>query len=196
MAPHFVGSILLIGFGVYADCASGADAEIPMQKFRDCAGCPRMVRLPAGQFLMGTAENKTDADSGEGSDERPQHSVSFDRSFAIGQYAVTRREFSVFVRATGHDPKGCFMPKGETIVLPRGLSWRNPGFAQTERDPVVCVSFEDATRYAQWLSRKTGKAYALPSEAQWEYAARARTTAPATGQVMIRGRAILPTCSI
>jgi formylglycine-generating enzyme required for sulfatase activity len=55
-------------------------------------------------------------------------------------------------------------------------SWRDPGFPQTDRDPVVNVSATDATAYAAWLSRKTGKAYRLPSEAEWEYAARAGAT--------------------
>lgn len=111
-----------------------------------------------------------------GDDDQPQHRVTFKRPFALGQYPVTRGEFAAFVRETGYVSRGCVT--GDEIILPLGLSWRNPGFAQTDRHPVVCVSFEDAARYVKWLSRKTGKPYRLPSEAEWEYAARARTTTP------------------
>jgi formylglycine-generating enzyme len=189
-----------------------AEAATAAETFKDCSVCPRMVKLPAGKFLMGTSAtegekadktgqtdkvdngDKTDkvdkADSDDsatipyGGDDQPQHSVTFKRPFALGQYPVTRGEFAAFVRETGYDPRGCFVPepKGDSesadVILPRGLSWRNPGFAQTDRHPVVCVSSEDAERYVKWLSRKTGKSYRLPSEAEWEYAARAGTTTP------------------
>jgi sulfatase modifying factor 1 len=193
---------ILIAVTGFAETASTAET------FKDCSVCPKMVRLPAGKFLMGTAavegekadkidkadktdkDDKTDktdkvdkADSDDsdtvpyGDDDQPQHSVTFKRPFALGQYPVTRGEFAAFVSETGYDPRGCFMPNND-VVLPRGLSWRNPGFAQSDRHPVVCVSFEDAERYAKWLSRKTGKSYRVPSEAEWEYAARAGTTTP------------------
>jgi len=165
------------------------------ETFRDCSVCPTMLEVPRGKFLMGTAAKKANTaaqkgdsassdsiDAEESTDEQPQHSVTFEKPFALGQYPVTRGEFAAFVQETHHDPQGCFMPTpGEdvpSVVLPQGLSWRNPGFEQTDRDPVVCVSFNDAKRYVEWLKRKTSKSYRLPTEAEWEYAARAGTTTP------------------
>jgi sulfatase modifying factor 1 len=205
MSARFILGAILISLGGFA-----VQANAEGRTFRDCSGCPMMVLLPPGKYLMGTAaENtgkaakrtgaaadppKTPTENAEtpaedpetentpGDDEGPQHPVTFKRSFAIGKYPVTRAEFTVFVRETRYDPKECFQPRfnddAPRVVLPRGLSWRNPGFPQTDRDPVVCVSFDDAKRYARWLSRKTGKSYRLPSEAEWEYAARAGTRTP------------------
>jgi formylglycine-generating enzyme len=198
MIGRVIGGTILIVLCGLAEVATAAET------FRDCSICPTLVKLPRGTFRMGTAPEKTgtdvqtgekantdvqkddssDSDAAEdrdSNDEHPQHSVTFEKPFALGKYPVTRGEFAVFVKETGHDSPACFMGGLENVadvVLPRGLSWRNPGFAQTERDPAVCVTFDDAKRYAGWLSRKTGKPYRLPTEAEWEYAARAGTTTP------------------
>ena len=81
---------------------------------------------------------------------------------ALGRYEVTRGEYAAFVRATGHDGGECTWLAGE---------WRDPGFTQTDRHPVVCVSWNDAEAYAQWLTHTTGGGYRLPSEEEWERAA-------------------------
>ncbi len=154
--------------------ASAPAAEI----VKDCADCPPMVVVPPGSFVMGSSEQEA---TREGmaqpyiSDELPAHKVTIAKPFALGEYPVTRGEFAVFVRETGHDPKGCLLFTNGKWQNAERRSWRNPGYIQTDKHPVVCVSFDDAQKYTQWLSKKTGKAYRLPSEAEWEYAARAGT---------------------
>src|SRR5215470_13223498 len=129
--------------------------------FRDCRACPEMVVLPAGSFTMGSsAEEKSWAASHGGSmeavvDEAPQHQVSLP-SFALGKYDVTRGEYAAFARETGYpDGDGC--GRGRAIFNyekePK-LTWKNPGHSQTDRDPVVCVSWQDARAYIAWLNRK------------------------------------------
>jgi formylglycine-generating enzyme required for sulfatase activity len=116
--------------------------------------------------------------------ERPQHTVTINQPFAVGKYPVTRGEFAAFVRATGYSADGpCTLHVNNRYRVYPGSSWQNPGFVQTDRDPVVCVSWKDAQAYLAWLNDKFNGAspknetgpYRLPSEAEWEYAARAGT---------------------
>lgn len=171
--------------------ANEIGAAKPGTVFRDCPDCPEMVVLAAGSFTMGSsAEEKSWAASHGGSrgavaDEAPQHQVSLP-SFALGKYDVTRGEYAAFARETGY-PAGDGCGRGRAIFKwekdPK-LTWENPGQAQTDRDPVVCVSWQDARAYIAWLNRKAHRGgaasangpYRLPSEAEWEYAARAGTT--------------------
>ena len=145
-----------------------------IEVFRDCPDCPEMVVIPAGEFQMGS--NRGD-DEVYGN-EHPRHRVSVGR-FALGRYEVTRGEYEAFVSATGHsDGRRCRTDDGRGNWEWRwrnGASWRDPRFPQGDDHPVVCVSWEDAQSYVRWLSRKTGERYRLPSEAEWEYAARAGT---------------------
>ena len=104
--------------------------------------------------------------------------MTIEKPFAIGKYEVTRREFEAFIRETGRDMGGdCWYWDSEESKPQKGgaRSWRKPGFEQTDLDPVVCVSWEDAKMYVEWLSDKTGKRYRLPSESEWEYAARGKS---------------------
>jgi len=87
---------------------------------------------------------------------------------------VTRANFAAFVRDTRYsDIENCYRREHGRLALAMGKDWRDPGFPQTDRDPVVCVNWNDARSYVFWLSRKTGKRYRLVSEAEWEYVARA-----------------------
>ena len=165
-----------------------AGAAQPGAAFRDCPECPEMVVVPAGSFTMGSPDSEKVWAASHGvsaesvSDESPQHHVSLP-SFALGKYDVTRGEYAAFVRDTGYPAgDGCFessMPKSNKRA---DGNWQNPGFEQTDRDPVTCVSWEDARAYIAWLNGKVSRAkseagpYRLPSEAEWEYAARAGTT--------------------
>jgi formylglycine-generating enzyme required for sulfatase activity len=157
--------------------------------FRDCVDCPEMAVIPAGHFVMGSSAAEkawaaSEVGSAEGvADEAPQHTVSLP-SFAMGKYDVTRGEYAAFVRETGHSAgDGCGRDSYKWAKLPE-LTWQHPGFNQTDRDPVVCVSWQDAKAYVAWLNgkvrEKSGASghgrYRLPSESEWEYAARAGTS--------------------
>lgn len=138
---------------------------------------PTMVAIRPDHFQMGSPDNETDRSSGEG----PQHQVTIPRPFAISQCEITVGQFAQFINATGYqttaetDGKGCYVWNADRSAgrqHPEN-NWKNPGFSQSDDHPIVCVSWHDAQRYVQWLSERTGALYRLPTEAEWEYAARA-----------------------
>jgi formylglycine-generating enzyme required for sulfatase activity len=144
-------------------------AELPIQ---DCPTCPPMIVLPAGTFVMGSPDTEANRDADEG----PATSVTIAKAFAIGRTEVTRGQFAAFVTATGYQAaQQCMVWSGAKLEMTPGKSWRDPGISQTDDHPVVCVSWRDAAAYAAWLSKTTGKNYRLPSNAEWEYAARGNT---------------------
>ena len=136
-----------------------------------------MVRVPAGEFLMGGASRHKDTRS----EEKPQHNVYLDE-FLIGRYLVTNAQFRTFVLNNGYMTTA--EKKGSGYASDRGIwrdtsgaNWqhpRGPGSAITNRDhhPVVSVSWDDAMSFCQWASTVAGRRLLLPSEAQWEKAAR------------------------
>lgn len=131
-----------------------ADAKSPStaragQTFRDCSDCPQMVSIPAGQFTMGSPSSESDRNQSEG----PQRRVTVP-AFAAGKYEVTWAEWDSCVAASGCAPL------------------QSDGWGGGSR-PVTGVSWNHAVAYAKWLSNRTGQAYRLLSEAEWEYAARA-----------------------
>ena len=142
--------------------------------FKDCDVCPEMVELPVGTFLMGSAEDEPGRQRVEG----PPRPVIISHRVAVGRLEVTVDQFTIFVAETGMAvSSGCsrFDPERSRFLLTEG-SFREPGFEQTGSHPAVCISWHEAQAYAAWLGRRTGKPYRLPSEAEWEYAARAGTT--------------------
>jgi len=172
------------GLGVATECAPAAESTpgavgtlAPGTIFQDCAdGCPEMVVIGPGRFEMGAAEGEDEREQTrdfERARTAPRHSVVIGYKFALGKYDVTRAEFSAFARETGYQVHGACAGYRAAVGLP--VTWRDPGYPQTDRDPVVCVSWNDAQAYLAWLSQKTHQRYRLPSEAEWEYAARAGT---------------------
>lgn len=152
--------------------APAADARGP---FRDCGECPEMVVVPAGSFVMGTPSAA--AENIAGAEAMPTV-VRIARAFALGRVEITRAQYRAFVADAVVEPgKGCktWDEAQGRLVDSRNRTYANPGVPKEARDdlPAACVSWTDAKAYVQWLARKTGKPYRLPSEAEWEYAARA-----------------------
>lgn len=151
------------------------------REFRECSDCPEMVAIPTGKFVMGSPATERGRFDAEG----PQHSVAV-RPFAIGKYDVTNAEFLAFLRETAYQPAPCDPMLGLTWQSPgRGLAYP-PDEAAPPLEPAHCLSWNDAQAYLAWLNgkvrglaaspKKRGSRYRLPSEAEWEYAARAGTT--------------------
>ncbi len=142
--------------------------------FQDCEGCPEMIVIASGSFMMGSPEDEPGRDDDEG----PRRRVTIPRTFAVSRTEVTRGQYAAFDRATRReDGEQCWAVGDDgSVGLRDGASWRAPGFAQTDEHPVVCVTWADATAFAEWTdSRAGGRGYRLLSEAEWEYAARAGT---------------------
>jgi formylglycine-generating enzyme required for sulfatase activity len=157
-----------------------AEANVPPKTFRDCPNCPEMVVIPPGKFQMGAAPGENQrfqVPATEAGRDEPQHQVTFAKPFALAKFDITRAEFAAFANAANFRPRpGCLtFAGGSWTPQPQG-SWQEPGFPQTDRDPAVCMNEIEINAYLGWLRRETGKDYRLPSEAEWEYAARGGTT--------------------
>jgi formylglycine-generating enzyme required for sulfatase activity len=149
---------------------------------RECFACPEMVSIPGGEFLMGSPASESVRDD----DELPQRPVRV-KPFALGKTEVTVAQWRQFASASGYltdaernayEP-GCFTwaPDKVEWAWRAGRSWRGPGWRQKDSEPVVCISWTDAQAYVRWLDQNSGvKGWRLPTEAEWEYAARAGST--------------------
>ena len=141
----------------------------------------KLVLIPAGSFSMGAAATEFDARA----KDQPQHSVRITHPFFLGKFEVTRGQFRKFVeeqdfRTQGErDGTGGYGFSGRrspAFVHHRSYTWKNPGFPQNDEHPVVLVSWFDANAFCSWLSQKESKRYRLPTEAEWEYASRGRSS--------------------
>ncbi len=190
------GSLLALGGLPPAQAAPAAPRLIT-----NSLGMP-LVRIPAGSFRMGSDEPverlqkaypRAERERLEAlKDEAPVHRVRISHAFYMGQTEVTVGQFRRFLQASAYVPESEADGTGgygynadyDAEKSVRGdafegrdprYSWRNPGFAQDDRHPVVNITWNDAQALAQWLSQKEGRHYRLPTEAEWEYAARAGT---------------------
>jgi sulfatase modifying factor 1 len=144
--------------------------------------------IPAGEFLMGSNSSRGDletagfvlSDTFDNSDEQPAHRVRITKPFYLGIHEVTRGQFAAFVNDSGYqteaekDGKGGygFDAAGNGAQKPE-YNWKDNGMSQTDSHPVINVSWNDAVEFIKWLSKKEGKPYRLPTEAEWEYSCRA-----------------------
>ena len=171
---------IVFGLGVVLSGTLQSKPAFSQQTFRDCPECPEMVAIPSGSFVMGAAAGEVTREfvpEAIAQREVPAHIVFITQPLAVGVYEVTRDQYAAFVAATGRDDgETCFSrdAKGARADI-KGATWRVPGIDQTGSHPVVCLDYSDAAGYVEWLSETTGYAYRLPSESEWEYAARAGT---------------------
>ena len=172
--------LLLIALIALPTWVAGAAAELTDRTFRECVDCPEMVAIPAGRFMMGSPA----AERGRFEAEGPQHEVAL-RAFAIGKYEVTNAEVLAFLRETGYEPGACDPHLDLAWHSPGGGRAATPGAADLPRQPAACLSQLAAQAYVDWLNGKVRRLrpsvrgagpYRLPSEAEWEYAARGGTT--------------------
>ena len=136
--------------------------------------------IPPGEFDRGAPK----ADSYADDDERPRHRVKITRPFFLGKYEVSVGQFRKFVEATRYRTVAESSGKGsfgvdrqrKKFVMKPEWTWKSPGIPSSDSHPVVHVTFEDCRAFCRWLSKKEGRVYRLPTEAEWEYACRAGTT--------------------
>jgi formylglycine-generating enzyme required for sulfatase activity len=131
----------------------------PGDTFKDCDNCPELVIIPAGEFEMGARDNDTKANKKR---ELPRRHMRIPQAFALGRFEVTRPQYTTCVDA------------GACEYVPPKMSWERD-FGPSNKFPIVNMMWKDAQLYTNWLSELTGHKYSLPSEVEWEYAARAGT---------------------
>jgi len=175
-APVWLTGLIIAGLSLlsgpsFAAKPTGAPPVIKkIPTFRDCVGCPAMVMIPSGTFEMGSPAGE----DGRADDEGPVRRVKM-AGFAMGKTEITRRQFALFAKSTRYKSGEKCWTLEEGQVEEREGDWSTFHYLQEDDYPIGCINRIDALAYTQWLSRRSGKRYRLPTEAEWEYAARART---------------------
>ena len=192
-------SLIFLSIFVYASLAQAEEpgrasqTSSQLQEIANSIGM-KLVPIPAGEFMMGGGESADELVKFFAAynrkpeffkDEYPRHRVRITKPFYLGKYEVTVGDFRRFVDDSGYKTQaetdgeggwGYNPQTGQCEGRKPQFNWLNPGFPQTDNHPVLNVTWHDAVAFCQWLSRKEGKTYRLPTEAEWEYACRARTT--------------------
>jgi formylglycine-generating enzyme required for sulfatase activity len=165
---YFITTFCLICVSSQAQAAEKTGAG---KVFHDCPGCPEMVVIPSGSFEMGSP----DSEEGRADDEGPVHRVKIS-SFAMSRTEITRGQFAEFVNHTKYKAGDKCLTLENGKVAERKGGWLELKYVQGDHHPIGCINQADAKAYSEWISRKTGKRYRLPTEAEWEYAARGLST--------------------
>lgn len=179
--------LLILAFGGFFFQHAHAQNEVDSVR-------QELVLISAGEFLMGNGYSPAETasrfpevliPSSGFMDEYPQHLVKITKSFLLSKHEVTVGQFKRFVADTGYKTEaerdglggwGYNPVSRKTEGRHVHFNWQNTGYPQTDQHPVVNVSYNDAQAYLAWLSKKEGKKYRLPTEAEWEYANRAGTS--------------------
>lgn len=182
MKPIFLYLIVLTGLWISSKSdAANSDSRRVFDDKKDCAICPAIVEVPKGDFQMGSPTHEPGRDKVEGP---VMYRVRIDHQLWMGKYETTYGEYVAFLNDIGRrgsedepwfktkseDPDSHIMKRGNRYIVESGY----------ERYPIMNVSWYGAKAYTDWLSRKTDQPYRLPTEAEWEYVARAGTTTPFT----------------
>ncbi len=178
--PTVLIVVLLCVLTIYAVPVYSTSSQPPSAPDETANNGQRNKEMPDNMvFVKGGCYQMGDIFTEEPSSSKPVHEVCLD-DFYAGKYEITIGEFRNFTAETGYKTEaekqdGCHSWVGDgTEEKIKNHYWSNTGFPQTDNHPVVCISWNDANNYIQWLNKKEGRNYRLLTEAEWEYAARSR----------------------